>query len=205
MSSEHHWDSLYRETRSDELGWYEPTPSTLGLLTKHSDADESVIDVGGGVSQLADALLDLGHRDLTVLDLSSVALERSRGRLGERSEAVAWIVADVTEFVPDRTWDLWHDRAVFHFLVEPADRQAYKHAAVRAMAPGGRLVIAAFAADGPESCAGLPVARYDQEGLSAAFSPEFDLIEAERMVAGHDVGDRRPYVVAVFALAGTRQ
>lgn len=195
----HHWDTVYRTRPSEELGWYEPVPSTLGFVTQHLTPDESVIDVGGGDSRLVESLLDLGYQDLTVLDISEVAITTLRDRLGGRADSVSWINADVTGFGPTRTWDLWHDRAVFHFLVDEADRQAYKAGALRALPPGSRMVVAVFAVDGPEMCAGLPVLRYDADTLATVFAPEFDLVEADRVVASHDAGDRRPYVVAMFA------
>lgn len=199
MSTEEHWDKIYARRPTADLGWYEPEPSTLGLVTAHASLGDSVIDVGGGDSRLVDRLLDLGFGDLTVLDLSAVAIERARGRIGSRGSAVAWIHADVTEFVPSRTWDLWHDRAVFHFLVTKAQRDAYRAAAVRAVAPEGLLVVATFSSDAPEKCAGLPVSRYDLDSLPAAFAPEFDVVTVSAIAPGRSAeGDRRPYVGAVL-------
>jgi len=199
MSNEEHWNRVYEGRPTEELGWYEPESSTVELVTAHSTPDDSVIDVGAGDSRLVDALLDRGHSDVTVLDLSTAALERARDRLGSRARAVDWVRADVTEFTPERTWDLWHDRAVFHFLVTEARRDAYRAAALRAIGPGGRLVLAAFASDGPEQCAGLPVRRYDVDSLPAAFAPEFEAVTVGPIAPSRSAdGDQRPYVGAVL-------
>jgi SAM-dependent methyltransferase len=199
MSNEEHWNRVYEGRPTEELGWYEPEASTLELVTAHSTPDDSVIDVGAGDSRLVGALLARGHSDVTVLDLSTVALERARDRLGSRAGAVDWVRADVTEFAPRRTWDLWHDRAVFHFLVTEARRDAYRAAALEAIAPGGRLVLATFASDGPEQCAGLPVCRYDVDSLPAAFAPEFETVTVGPIAPRRSAdGDQRPYVGAVL-------
>jgi len=199
-----HWDEVYARGPTEDLGWYEPEPSTLGLVTAHSTPDDSVIDVGGGDNRLVDALLGLGYGDVTVLDLSEVALGRARARLGVDARAVDFLHADVTEFAPGRTWDLWHDRAVFHFLVTEARREAYRSAALRAIAPAGRLVVATFSSEGPDQCAGLPVCRYDLDSLPAAFAPEFAPVGVGRLAPGRSAGgDRRPYVAAVLTPVGT--
>ncbi len=138
--SQAHWDSVYTANDLDELGWYEPRASTLELVTAYSTPADSLIDVGGGASPLAVELAELGYRDLTVLDISERALEASRTALREHAEVVTWIRADVTRFGPDRRWQLWHDRAVFHFLVEQDDREAYRAVAASAVEPGGVLM-----------------------------------------------------------------
>lgn len=197
--SEEHWDVVYG-AGSEHLGWYEPEPSTLGLVTTNSSPKDAVIDVGGGDSRLVDNLLDLGYGDVTAFDLSAVALERARSRLGSRAGGVRWIQGDVTEFEPDRTWDLWHDRAVFHFLVEEKQRDAYRAALRKAIAPGGLLVVAAFAPGAPERCAGLSVVHYDEDSLAAAFASDFEVVAVSRLdPARSDQGDQRPYVAGVFA------
>ncbi|MCP3977263.1 MAG: class I SAM-dependent methyltransferase [bacterium] len=199
VTSEEHWSAVYERRPTEELGWYESDPSTLGLVIAHSTPDDSVIDVGGGDSRLVDALVNRGYGDMTVLDLSEVALERARGRLGGRGRTVEWIHADVTGFAPERTWALWHDRAVFHFLTTREQRDAYRAVASRAIAPGGRLVVATFSSEGPEQCAGLAVCRYDVDSLPAAFAPEFQLVTVGPLAAGRSgEGDQRPYIGAVL-------
>ena len=199
MSAEDHWDTVYEGQPTEALGWYEPEPSTLALVTAHSTPDSSVIDVGGGDSRLVAELLDRGYHDLTVLDVSAVALGRARDRLGPNARRVDWVHADVLSFVAERTWDLWHDRAVFHFLTTDDERAAYRAAATRAIAPAGRLVVAAFSTDGPEQCAGLPVRRFDVDSLPAEFAPDFEPVAVGPVTPSRpDEGDQRPYIGAVL-------
>ncbi len=193
MMSQAHWDSVYATEHLDELGWYEPVPSTLGLVTAYSTPVDSVIDVGGGTSPLTIELARLGYRDLTVLDISERALDASRNALGEHAEGVSWIRADVTSYRPDRRWHLWHDRAVFHFVVEQDGREAYRSVAASAVEPGGILIVATFAPEGPDKCAGLEVCRYDVAALAREFAPDFDLVEGRRLIPIAGTGDQRPY------------
>ncbi len=196
---EQHWDDIYRTKKSEDLGWYEPLPSTLALVQRFSSPSDPVIDIGGGDSRMVDELTEAGYGDLTVLDVSDSALTRARSRLGSVGRSVSWVRADVTRWEPARTWALWHDRAVFHFLTEEEDRRAYVDIARQAVAPGGHLVVATFALDGPDQCAGLPVERYDAEGLASAFGAGFRIVEhttEHRQDTG--VGDSRPYVAVVM-------
>lgn len=204
MGSEEHWDNIYRTKNSEDLGWYEPRPSTLALVQRFSSPSDPVIDIGGGDSRMVDELTRAGYGDLTVLDLSDSALTRARSRLGSAGRSVSWIRADVTRWEPTRRWALWHDRAVFHFLTAEEDRRAYIGIAKRALAPTGHLIVATFALDGPDQCAGLPVERYDAERLVAEFGPDFRPIEhttEHRQDSG--VGDSRPYVAVVMQRVGT--
>lgn len=200
--SQAHWDSVYATEHLDELGWYEPMPSTLGLVTAYSTPGDSVIDVGGGTSPLTLELAQLGYRDLTVLDISERALGASRDALGEHAEVVSWIRADVTSYRPNRRWQLWHDRAVFHFLVEQDDRQAYRSVAASAVEPGGILIVATFAPEGPEKCAGLDVRRYDVATLAGEFASDFDLVEGLRLNPIAAIGDQRPYIGVALRRTG---
>ncbi|MCB0995875.1 MAG: class I SAM-dependent methyltransferase [Acidimicrobiales bacterium] len=199
MAPQEHWDTIYQTRPTEDLGWYQPSPSTLDLVLRYSTPTDPVIDIGGGDSHMVDELVAAGYQDVTVLDLSVAALERSRTRLGEAAGNVAWIRADITDWEPTSTWSLWHDRAVFHFLVDPDDQRRYVETARRAIAPGGHLVMATFAPDGPEQCAGLPVQRYDAKALADVFGSGFRLVEhAEMSGQAVEVGDRRPYVVVVL-------
>jgi len=199
MSTQSHWDSIYGGRMSEELGWYEPVPATLDLVRRHSRPGDSVIDVGAGDSGLADELFRLGYTDITLLDISEVALERSRTRWKGHGHQPSWIQADVTTWAPRRRWDLWHDRAAFHFLTDDEDRAAYRATARAALVDRGRLIVAAFGPDGPTSCAGLPVERYDPDGLVAAFGPEFSPVEVVDLPPpDRSVGDQRPYLAAVL-------
>lgn len=170
-----HWESVYRQKAERELSWHQDDPSvSLDLAdVARLTADTSVIDIGGGTSRLAAALLGRGLRDVTVLDLSQAALDAARARLGPEGHRVTWIAADVTRWTPGRRFGLWHDRAAFHFLVDPADRAAYIARLGRALAPGGHAIIATFAPDGPEKCSGLPVVRYSPETLAQELGEGF--------------------------------
>lgn len=199
MASQEHWDTIYQTRATEDLGWYQSLPSTLDLVLRYSTPTDPVIDIGGGDSRMVDELVAAGYDDVTVLDLSSAALERSRSRLGMAAENVSWIRADITDWEPTSNWTLWHDRAVFHFLVDPDDQHCYVDTARRVVAAGGHLVIATFAPDGPKQCAGLPVQRYDAEALADVFGSEFRLVDHRPMHAGATgVGDTRPYIAVVL-------
>ena len=175
-----HWDETYATKDETKVSWYQPSPEqSLALIRAAGSPAAAVIDVGGGTSRLADALLADGYRDITVLDISAVALERSKTRLGRRADAVSWIVADVTQWKPARTWDIWHDRAVFHFLTDAAAQDAYLEALKQGTRPGSAVIMATFAPAGPERCSGLPVQRYSAASLAARLGADFRLY-AER-------------------------
>ena len=176
MTAEH-WDRVYGSKAADETSWFQADPATsLRLLSEHAPPPASVIDVGAGTSVLADRLLDGGWSDVTILDVSAEALAVVRERLGNR---VRTLVADLLTWTPTRTFDAWHDRAVFHFLTDPTDRDRYVSAAIAALSPGGVMVIGTFAPDGPEQCSGLPTARYDVGELADVFAG-FRLEHSER-------------------------
>jgi SAM-dependent methyltransferase len=194
-----HWDDRYRASDAGEFSWFQAEPvMSLRLLTELAPRPGSIIDVGAGASVLVDALLDTGFDDVTVLDVSDEALALVRTRLARRSGEVTFEVADLLAWSPNRQWDAWHDRAVFHFLVEPDDRATYVAAASRAIAPGGVAVIGTFAPDGPEQCSGLPTARYDAEGLAHEFGPAFRLEQAEREIHRTPAGGSQPFTWVVL-------
>jgi SAM-dependent methyltransferase len=175
-----HWQNVYETKAERDVSWFEESP-TLSLDLIHATGvgtEASIIDIGGGASRLVDALLDEGYRAITVLDLSEKALERSRLRLGALSAAqVKWVAADVTVWEPSETYDVWHDRAAFHFLTDPKDRAAYAERVLRAVRFGGHVIIGTFAMDGPERCSGLPVVRYDSAAIGKILGPRFSLAE----------------------------
>ncbi|MGY3479459.1 class I SAM-dependent methyltransferase [Bradyrhizobium ottawaense] len=177
-----HWDNVYATKGEAEVSWFQdsPTISRDMIRAANPDRDAAIIDIGGGASRLVDALLQDGYRDLTVLDLSANALDAAKTRIGRASSAVDWIVADATTWRPARTYDVWHDRAAFHFLIDPHDRDAYVQRLRSAIAPGGQIIIATFAPDGPEKCSGLPVQRHDSASLAAELGPDFELVETRR-------------------------
>jgi len=176
MSSKEHWDSVYRTRGSEQVSWYRPhlDRSLAFLEATGLGRDARVIDVGGGASTFVDDLLDRGYTNVTVLDLSAAALDVAKGRLGSRASQVKWICADVTDpQLPSEAYDFWHDRAVFHFLREPAARARYVSAVRRMLKPGGHIVVATFGPHGPEKCSGLDVMHFTPEALHAEFGPEF--------------------------------
>lgn len=182
MQEESHWSAVYRTKPSDSVSWYQPSPEpSLRALERFGvSKSASLIDVGGGASNLVDALIERGWSDLTVLDIAAPALEVAKARLGEAAARVQWQVADITSWVPGRGYDVWHDRAVFHFLTGADQREAYRRALLAGASPGGLVIMATFAPDGPERCSGLPVQRYNPANLSQDLGAAFRLIEAWR-------------------------
>lgn len=177
-----HWEGVYSTKAENEVSWFQETPEISIEMIKASGAakDAAIIDIGGGASRLVDALLADGFRSLAVLDLSAAALEAANKRIGPDGAEVEWIVADVTTWKPARTYDIWHDRAAFHFLTDPADQTAYMDCLRSALRIGGQAIIGTFALDGPEKCSGLPVQRYDSAHLAETLGPSFELVEARR-------------------------
>lgn len=179
-----HWDNVYATKGEAEVSWYQDNPAiSLEMIHAASpDHRAGIIDIGGGASRLVDSLLQDGYRDVTVLDLSANALDAAKRRIGPAASTVDWIVADATAWRPARSYDVWHDRAAFHFLTDPRDRAAYVERLRSAVAPGGHVIIATFALDGPEKCSGLPVQRHDSASLAAELGPGFDLVETRSEV-----------------------
>ena len=177
-----HWQQVYASKDERAVSWFEAVPlASLDLIrATGAGRDAAVIDIGGGASRLVDALLDDGYRDLTVLDVSEEALAKTKARLGPPGASVHWLGADVTAWQPERLYDLWHDRAALHFLTTADERAAYAERLIRAVRPGGHVIIATFAPDGPERCSGLPVVRHDAASLAALLGPAFELIETRR-------------------------
>lgn len=178
LGTREHWNKVYTAKRETEVSWYQPHPElSLGFIKSAApNVSASILDVGGGASHLVDELLSQGYSDVTVLDVSQAALDRSKERLGPLADTVSWIAADITEWVPSRTWDIWHDRAVFHFLTAAQDQDRYIAALMAGTKPGSVAVMATFALDGPESCSGLPVQRYSPITLAARIGGGFELV-----------------------------
>ncbi len=180
MDRKNHWNSIYSAKAPNELGWYQAHPETSLRLITASGAgrNDSLIDIGGGASLLVDKLVAAGHARVTVLDLSAAAIAAAQTRLGAGAASVRWLTQDVRGFVALEKYAVWHDRAVFHFFTEAADRAAYLDAALAALAPGGQMIISTFAPDGPEKCSNLPVVRYDAASLTKEVGEQFELLES---------------------------
>jgi SAM-dependent methyltransferase len=196
-----HWDTVYSEKGEAQTSWFRPRLDASLQLINALDLprDQAVLDVGGGRSTLVDDLLQRGFVNVSVLDLSAVAMTEVQQRLGTRPILVHWIVGDVTKLeLPVAHYALWHDRAVFHFLTEAAEQARYVAAAARALKPGGYLVIGTFAADGPERCSGMPVARYDEATLAATFAPAFTRVTDSRDVHYTPSGNEQAFTYVVL-------
>ena len=183
MADQKHWDRVYASKKADEVSWFQPQAEQSLRLIRATGLNEQaqILDVGGGASVLVDDLIRHGYQNLTVLDLSPTALQVARERLGEQAQRVRWIEGDITKMQgPAKTYDIWHDRAVFHFLTEPKQREAYVDAVLHSVKKGGHVMVATFASDGPERCSGLPVMRYEAEGLHADFGAHFELLHHEK-------------------------
>ncbi|MBU6470650.1 MAG: methyltransferase domain-containing protein [Gammaproteobacteria bacterium] len=175
-----HWEEVYRQKPENSVSWFELRPEiSLELIQAAGlQKTDALIDVGGGSSRLADHLLAEGFADLSVLDdIAEPALEKAKTRLGASALRVHWIVADITRWQPPRTYRLWHDRAMFHFLTDPAERAAYRNTLQAALPDGGTAIIASFSPAGPERCSGLPVQRCSPQSLAAELGPRFALRE----------------------------
>jgi SAM-dependent methyltransferase len=179
MRAEEHWDEIYRAKQPTAVSWYQPSPEpSLRVLDQFATGKaRSLIDIGGGASNLVDALLERGWSDVTVLDIAAFALQVTRERLGDGAERVKWEVADITNWLPPQTYDVWHDRAVFHFLTLPEGRQGYRRALEAGTTPGSVVIMATFALDGPEKCSGLVVQRYSSDTLSHELGSSFKLLD----------------------------
>lgn len=183
MLSKAHWESVYNSKSSNAVSWFQEHAETSLAFIHASNLAKSaaIIDIGGGASTLVDDLFHLGFQKLSVLDLSSAALATAKERLGKSANAITWIEADITEAnLPTQAFDLWHDRAAFHFLTIDKKRHAYKRKLLQALKPKGQLIVSTFAEDGPVLCSGLPVMRYSAEQLFAEFSDDFELLDLQK-------------------------
>ncbi|HKT32440.1 MAG TPA: class I SAM-dependent methyltransferase [Gammaproteobacteria bacterium] len=179
MNRKLHWEEVYRTKPEDTVSWFQPRPEISLELIRAAGLrkTDAVIDVGGGASRLVDHLLAEGFTDISVLDIAEPALQKDQARLGNLASRVHWIAADITQWQPQRKYCLWHDRAVFHFLTDPAERAAYRKNLELALLPGGTAIIASFSLEGPERCSGLPVQRYSHASLAAELGSRFKLKE----------------------------
>jgi len=183
MENKTHWEQIYHTKDCEQVSWYQLHPRLSLQYIQNTGIGKTgqIIDVGGGASTLVDHLLDDGFQHVTVLDISAEALEIVKQRLDRRAGSVTWLEADITQItLPHHKYDVWHDRAVFHFLTEAQNRQRYVNAVREAVKPGGHVIVATFASDGPERCSGLEVARYDPQSLHSEFGTDFELLDSTR-------------------------
>jgi 2-polyprenyl-3-methyl-5-hydroxy-6-metoxy-1,4-benzoquinol methylase len=200
MEPREHWERTYTRRRPTQVGWYEPDPAVSRRLVMAAVAQgaESVIDVGGGASFLVDQLLELGVGRVAVMDISEAGIDVARQRLGRRASMVEWIVADVTARQDVGGFDVWHDRAVFHFLLDPDLRHGYVGLSERTVTPGGTAIMATFSHDGPERCSGLPVHRYEPDELARECGPMWLLSDSERYVHTTPGGVEQSFAYTTF-------
>jgi len=194
-----HWEKVYLTKDTASVSWFQSSPEfSLRMLDEAGVAPPAhVIDVGGGASSLVDVLLRKGFQ-VTVLDISEPALDVARARLGLKSDAARWIAADITAWQPSTIYDVWHDRAVFHFLTDPVDRAKYLKVLKSALRPGGFAVIGTFAEDGPGRCSGLPVQRYSTDGLARELGPDFKPVRTDREEHQTPSGSSQMFTWALF-------
>jgi hypothetical protein len=198
--AEDHWERIYETRATDAVGWYEADPALSRRLVADAIARgaRSVIDIGGGASTLVDHLLDLGLERIGVLDIATSVLAASQRRLGDRASEVEWFVTDVSSVRDIGRFDVWHDRAAFHFLLEPSARRRYAALAQRTVPLGGCAVMATFAVDGPERCSGLPVCRYEPETLAEECGPAFQLTSTTRHLHHTPAGVPQAFQYSTF-------
>lgn len=200
MDKKTHWEEIYTESKPDEVSWYQSSPelSLRMIEAARLSLSNPIIDVGGGACKLVDQLAALGYKNLTVLDISAKALDHAKTRLGKAAKKIQWVESDVTEFKPKSRYALWHDRAVFHFLTNQNDRARYLEALNRSLSPGGHVVIATFALNGPEQCSGLPVQRYSHELLEKTLGNDYQLISKDQESHLTPWGKKQQFIYALF-------
>ena len=203
MDRTQHWENVYQTKNSTEVSWYEPDPKqSLDLILQV--AGESlgrVLDVGGGQSFLVDRLLDAGFTHVAVLDISQTAIEATKARLGERSSQVEWIVADITQRKSLGEFDVWHDRAVFHFITDPDDRKLYVELLKRSLPVGGHFVVGTFTKGGPEKCSGLTICQYDAATMQAELGPSFEPVKCSDYLHTTPTGKPQLFFFGIFRKA----
>lgn len=200
QSRKDHWEKVYTEKDENQVSWFQEKPvvSLEWIQELQPEPDSRVLDVGGGDSRLVDHLLSAGYRDITVLDISSRALDRSKSRLGTKGEAIHWMEADAVNITMEAPVDLWHDRAAFHFLTEEADIRSYVRGMKKGIKPGGHAIIATFSKAGPTRCSGIPVQQYAPGDLEALLAPEFELLRSRTMDHETPSGNSQNFLFTAF-------
>lgn len=203
MDRQAYWDSIYNTKSATEVSWFEAEPTTsLALLHSIALRGGRIIDVGGGASRLVDRLVAAGAWEVTVLDVSSAALAVAQARLQDQANRVHWLRGDILNVPQLGAYDVWHDRAVFHFLTAPEERAAYLAQLRKSLRPGGHVVLGTFALQGPEKCSGLPVCRYDAPSLAATLGADFALVQHLEHAHLTPGGKTQPFTFALFQRVG---
>jgi len=203
MDTQSHWERVYATKAPTEVSWFRPHLETSLALIEHvaGDRSASIIDVGGGESTLVDDLIGKGYLNVTVMDISRTAIEHAKKRVGSASSKAVWLVADVTNTeLPVHGYDVWHDRAVFHFLTKPEQRLAYVRQVANAVRPGGHVIIGTFGPEGPVKCSGLDAVRYDVDSLQAQFGSRFRLIESVTELHHTPFGATQQFLYCCFSV-----
>lgn len=179
FNKQKHWENIYQTIELKEVSWYQPTPKTSLDFIKELNVPTTarIIDIGGGDSFLVDYLLELGYQDVSVLDISETAIEKAKQRLGRKAKNVKWIVTDITTFKPTEKYDLWHDRATFHFLTSEQDISIYLNTAQQSIKPNGFLIVGAFSEEGPKKCSGIDIRQYSETSMTQCFENLFTKIK----------------------------
>ncbi|MGB1219706.1 MAG: class I SAM-dependent methyltransferase, partial [Flavobacteriales bacterium] len=174
-----HWENIYQTKRLEDVSWYQKKPETSLAYFEDVDLEANIIDIGGGDSFLVDFLLDLGFKNISVLDISEKAIERAKVRLGEKAKKIHWIISDSADFQTDETFDVWHDRAAFHFLNTEEDIKKYKQNLYRATTAESKIILASFSDKGPKKCSGIEITQYNETDFRLRFEPEFQLVDSQ--------------------------
>ena len=197
-----HWEKIYATKALEEFSWYQKTPSSaIRFLAAGAHAKNArILDVGGGDGFFADHLLDQGYTDISVLDISSVAISRAQQRHGARASKIHWIVRDILTFSSDKIFDFWYDRAVFHFLTTTDETKAYVKKAAGLLSPKGEMVIGTFSPNGPKKCSGIPVKQYNEQEIERIFCPYFEVLGSEREIHKTPFNTKQEFLFTRFSL-----
>lgn len=194
-----HWEGIYTEKPPQDVSWFQQEPTiSLKIIQRIGDKNARIIDVGGGASVLVDHLLKLGYSNLAVLDISGKAIEYVKKRLSDQATKIEWFEKDITEFIPLHTYDIWHDRAVFHFLIDIKSRQLYINALKNTVKSGSHVIIATFAKDGPTKCSGLDIVQYDNRSIQHELGNEFILLESQFETHITPAGREQHFIYFIF-------
>ncbi|WP_106225063.1 class I SAM-dependent methyltransferase [Legionella pneumophila] len=198
-NNKQHWEGIYAEKSPENVSWFQKEPTlSIKFIQKFSDNKSRIIDVGGGTSSFVDHLLGLGYSHVAVLDISGKAIEHVKKRLADEASQVEWYVNDIAQFTPSHTYDIWHDRAVFHFLIDEKSRKSYLNVLKNTIKSGGYVIIASFAKEGPQKCSGLDIVQYDTPSIQKEFGDEFILLESQPEIHLTPGGNEQRFIYFIF-------